>query len=169
MNKWEHKLPWVKNRKIRLSPIIALTVTSNLIDADHHCGRQLIQKVKTGLFSKGNTVCFTNTCTNWWHYATMVKCISQIMTRSRCLKNTYGHTMTNISTRWSSPRRNWNKLDRKNGNDQTSLSRHYLKFHCMANKPPVHEACTVVFAEQRSFTFWISLKINNAPVWRTKK
>jgi len=42
-----------------------------------------------------------------------------------------------------------------------ALSRHFSVFHGIVNKPPIHEAYfAVTFAEQPSFTLWISVKIN---------
>ena len=69
-----------------------------------------------------------------------------------CNEQYVGQTSNKFSKRWSAHRSNWNKQDCKTDSDkdQMTLSRHYSENHGTINKPPLHEAYTVIFVEQPS-------------------
>jgi len=71
-----------------------------------------------------------------------------------CLEQHVGQTSNKFSTRWSAHRSSWNIKDWKTDSDkdQMALSRHYSKSHGTINKQPLHEAYTVTFVEQSSFS-----------------
>jgi len=52
---------------------------------------------------------------------------------------------------WSPHRSIWSRPDCKNDKNEVALSRHYTAFHGIVNKPPMHKAYPITFAEQPNF------------------
>jgi len=82
------------------------------------------------------------TCANYGVYvATCVICHEQHI----------GQTKNKFSTRWSSHHSNWNRpnseIDEYN-KDKVALLRYFSEFHGDVNRPQIHEAYTVTFAEE---------------------
>jgi len=107
------------------------------------------------------------------HNKSMVRCVSQIIGKSKtfplnqkltcakygiyaatcviCHERYVGQTKNKFSTRWSSPRSNWNgpncEFD-ENNKHKVALLRHFSESHGDVSKPPIHEAYTVTFVEE---------------------
>jgi len=106
---------------------------------------QLVTKTKTFKLSQSLT------CTDFGIYvATCVMCHEQYV----------GETSNKFSKRWPAHGSNWNKQDCKSDKDQMALSRHYSEKHGTINKPPLHEAYTVLLSNNQVVTLWTSVKIN---------
>ena len=64
-----------------------------------------------------------------------------------------GPTKNKFCTRWLSHRSHWNRPDceiDENNKNKVAFSRHFSEFQGNVNKPPIHEAYTVIFVEQRN-------------------
>jgi len=107
------------------------------------------------------------------HNKSMVPCVSQIMCKNKtsplnqkltcanhgiyeatcaiCHEQYIGQSKNKFSTRWSSHRSNWNRPNceiNESNKDNVALLLHFPESHGDVNKPPIHEAYTVTFAEE---------------------